>query len=161
MLHLTTLTSRLLLSLFRRDWAIGLQLARSSLSLSRAAGRGPRHRSTNQSTASSDISSADDVALRFKPVDESIFPRRRPRIWEGSPIVAVVRLERFRVSKTFPTIPRKLAERMAAAIFAQAEKSPSAAKKQMLSASGEHSDYDRPGHCSGRVQAFDARRDLG
>jgi hypothetical protein len=138
MLHLTTLTSRLLLSLFRRDWAIGLQFARSSLSLSRVTGRLPGSRSMNQSTASSDISSDDGSALRFNPVGECIFLPSWRRIWKGSPIVAVVRLARFRDSETFPAVSRKLAATTAAASSAQAEKFYNT-PGELLGDRGEHS----------------------
>ncbi len=92
----------------------------------------------DQSTASSDISSAEAGALRFNPTGESIFPLSYPRIWQGSPIVAVMRRARFRVSATFPAVSRKLTGRTAAAISTQAENFNSTEWRELPSNGGQH-----------------------
>lgn len=67
--------------------------------------RSALHRSLNQSTASSNISSAECAVLRFKVLSKAEIRPRARRNWQGSRIVVVVLSEEKSVRQTFPVMP--------------------------------------------------------
>jgi hypothetical protein len=89
------------------------------------AGAGPlsrANRSLNQSTASSNISSAECAVLRFKVLSKAEIRPVRPRIWQGSRVVVVVLSEKKRVPQTFPVMPCEAWKRDSDRVFNAAGK---------------------------------------
>jgi hypothetical protein len=63
------------------------------------------NRSLNQSTASSNISSAECAVLRFKVLSKAEIRLAWRRIWQGSRVVVVVLSEKKRVRQVIPVMP--------------------------------------------------------